>query len=205
MTNGRLLLPGVLLAAACASPVSSSVPSPAPPRASEYRSAELRQPALFVRLTFGAGDFDARDREAIAAQYEGALLDALNARGVLVRDTRVTPSSQGAVTTAIALARAREVQADHVVLVDVRVARQPEVFCRDTRRPFQTTATVWTQGVTVLRTADGAARMTVEPDRARAVVDFEPDCEQPRESQRRSREETVTEAVDRLVRRLLLP
>lgn len=205
MTRARLVLPGVLLAAACASPAAPPVPSPATPRPPAYRPAELRQPALVVRLSFGAGAFDAREREAITVRYEGALLDALNASGILVRDTRIASSAQGAATPAAALARAREVHADHAVLVEARIARQPEVFCRGTRRPLQATATVWTQGVTVLRAADGAARLTVAPDQTHAVMDLEPDCDNPQDSPRRSPDDLITEAAARLVRRLLTP
>jgi hypothetical protein len=205
MLKARLLLAAALLASACASPAAPPAPSPATPRPAAYRPAELRQAALFVRVAFGPGTFAALEREAITTQYEGALLDALNGSGILVRDTRVTSSAQGTATPAAALMRAREVQADHAVLVEARIARQPEVFCRDTRRPLQTTATVWTQGVTILRASDGAARLTVMPDRARAVMDLEPDCEKPQESPRRSRDDLITEAAARLVRRLLSP
>src|SRR2546425_3131047 len=81
----------LLLAAACASPPrESDSPKSAPARARDFRSTELRQPAVFVRVTLATpGAFSDRDRSTLPVAYEGALLEGLNARAVLPRDAQL--------------------------------------------------------------------------------------------------------------------
>lgn len=179
-----------LLTAACATP------APAPAPAPDFRPVELRQPALFVRVTADA-QFAERERAGLPADYEGALLEALNQRAVLVRDVRVVTTLPA---PAAAAARARAVGADHAVLVDVQVERGLQIFCRGTRRAFRAPATVWNQAVEVYRASDGARRFTLPPV---AVADFAEDCQDPQQSRRRSADETIAEAVSRLLTRLL--
>src|SRR3989442_1180446 len=71
-----------LAAAACVSP---SGVERVPIRAADFRPAEVRQPAVVVRVTF-AGALSDREREALPAGDEGALLEGLNARAVLAKD-----------------------------------------------------------------------------------------------------------------------
>ena len=186
----------VVLLAACAPTAERAVP----PAALDFKPAELRQPALMLRVTFGPGNFSPSDRAALATSYEGTLLDGLNARALLARD--VTRVQDGKLDAKAALARAREVGADHAVLVDVRVEQSAAVFCRDSRRAFRAAATVWSQSLEVLRASDGARRLAVDPE-ALAVTDIDADCDDPRASRRRTGDETVGEAVNRLLTRLL--
>lgn len=183
------------LAAGCAAPATT----PAPMQAPDFRPVQVRQPALVVRVAFGDGDFSDRERAALPGEYEGALLEALNARALLARDVSVVKELP---EPPAALARGREVAADHVILVDVRIERGGLVFCRGERRPFQATVTAWRQSATVLRTSDGARRLVIEDARP-DVTDLEEDCDDPRQSRRRSAEETIAEAINRLLKRLL--
>jgi hypothetical protein len=186
-----------LLLAACATPPGARSVSF---RAADFAPAQIRRPAVFVRVALGPGPWSERERRGLAAGYEGALLEALDARAVAVRDVRSGPEAPA--DEAAALGRARAVDADHVVLIAVRVDRGPRRFCLDGRRPFEATATVWRQQARVLRAADGAERLAVGPE-ALTVSDVEPDCDDPRASRRRSPDETIGAAVNRLLGRLL--
>lgn len=192
----------LLLTAACASPPrESGSAKSAPARARDFRSSDLRQPALFVRVVLATpGAFSDRDRSTLPAAYQGALLEGLNARAVLPRDAQLV--TEGKLDARVALARAREVGADHAVLVDVQVERGEPIFCREGRRPFRTAAETWAPALQVLRVSDGSTQLALSGG-ALAMTDLEPDCDDPRASQRRSREETLTESVNRLLRRLL--
>src|SRR5256886_10743275 len=147
-----------LAAAACVSP---SGVERVPIRAADFRPAEVRQPAVVVRVTFAGGLSD-REREALPAEYEGALLEGLNARAVLAKDVQVLAGGDAKLDAHAALERARTLGADHAIVVDVRVATGEMIFCRESRRPFQAPATVWSQSVQVLRSSDGAARRSEE-------------------------------------------
>lgn len=195
----RAWIVGLLALAACASPSRES--TSAPTRAPEFRSRDLRQPALVVRVVLATpGAFSNRERETWPAAYEGALLEGLNARAVLPRDTQLV--ARGSLDARAAVARAREVGADHAILVDVRVERAQPIFCRQSRRPFRADATTWAPTVDVLRASDGN-RMLTASGAALEVADFEPDCDDPRASRRRSGDETMAESVNRLLTRLL--
>lgn len=193
-----------LLAAACAG--RSSEPTATPrPRAERgapgFKASALRQPAVFVRVETGAGQFNQRQVASWPAEYEGALLEALNARAVPARDARLV-SARERLVAADALARAREVGADHVLLIDARVHQNEMAFCRDAR-PFRAVTTVWTQKVRVLRVSDGA--VAFETKKPIDVPAVEPDCDAPRESNRRTPAEHLSAAVDALLKRLLGP
>src|SRR2546425_11213515 len=148
-------------AAACVSPRAGER---VPVRAADFGPAEARQPAVVVRVTFAGGLSD-REREALPAEYEGALLEGLNARAVLAKDVQVLAGGDAKLDAHAALERARTLGADHAIVVDVRVATGEMIFCRESRRPFQAPATVWSQSVQVLRSSDGAARLAI-PERS---------------------------------------
>lgn len=188
------------LATACAAGEPTAlVAAPAP---AGFKPSELRQPAVFVRVAVALGAFGTRERTSLPAIYEGALLDGLNARAVLPRDTqRVTDAR---LDPRLALARAREVGADHAVLVDVTVERGEPEFCRESPRRFRASATTWIQTAEVLRSSDGATRLRLSGP-ALTVTDVQPDCNAPRASHRRSSSETAAEGVTRLLTRLLGP
>lgn len=203
MRNGLALAASILLAAGCASTETSG---PGPRRASDFKPEQVRRPAIFVRFDF-AGTFEDRERQAQLDQYEGVLLEALNARAVLAKAVVFLRERDPRLASDAALAKARELDADHVVYVQVRVVRPAQaVFCSETRRPFRVQATVWGQQVDVLRVRDGASRVAVPGfGGGLDVYDFEPDCDNPRESRRRTPAEAIGEAVTRLLNRVVGP
>lgn len=191
-----------LLVAACAGP-SSEPTSTAPPRADRkaprFKPSALRQPAVFVRVEVAASQMNPRQVSSLPAEYEGALLEGLNARAVPARDVRLVAPRERLVP-ADALARAREVGADHVLVVDARLHQTETAFCRDAR-PFRAMTAVWSQKLQVLRASDGV--MTFETKKPIDVAAVEPDCDAPRDSKRRSPAEHLSAAVDTLLKRLL--
>ena len=190
----------VLLLAGCAS--GGGADGPAPLRARDFAPAQIRQPLILVRLTLGDVELGERDRAAVPGEYEGALLEGLNRRAVLARDVRVLGAREAGFDERRALARAREVGADHAILVDVRVAREVVTACAETRRPLRGSAIVWKQDVAVLRASDGSARLRLVGSPGMSALDTDVDCDKPRESRRRSRADIVDDAVDRLLGRL---
>jgi hypothetical protein len=192
-----VLSAALLAAAACATPPRSEAPAAAP--VSAFSAKELRHPAILVRVAIRAGAGESRERERLIDAYEGALLDGLDQRGVPPRDVQRAPDG---LDTRGVLARGREVGADHVIVVDVTVDRASRLFCRGGRRPFEVMTTVWAQQAEILRTADGAHRLSVGGPTV-AVTDIEANCDDPRASRRRDGPETIREAVSRLLARLL--
>ena len=78
------LLALALLAAACAGPSSEPTAKPKPRadrKAPAFKPSALRQPAVFVRVEI-AGQFSTRQIASWPAEYEGAVLEGLNARDV---------------------------------------------------------------------------------------------------------------------------
>jgi hypothetical protein len=190
------VLPLVLVLAACAGPAGDAEgPGTAP---ADFTPGQMRNPAVVLRIVVGPGDFGAQERASLPASYEGTLMEALDARAVRPRDAqRVSELDRLA-----AAVRAREVGADHALLVDVRVEKLETYFCRDDRRPFRAPVTMWVQAAEVVRASDGVSRLTLSGP-ALTVMDLEPDCESPRESRRRSGGETMREGINRLLKRLL--
>lgn len=195
--RGLLLVLAILLAA-CAGP--SREPTTTRPASAPFKASAVRQPAVFVRVEIGSGQFSERQLESMPGEYEGTLLEALNARAVPAKDVRLL-SSRERLDPKAAVARAREIGADHALLVEARVVQGETVFCREGRRPFRTTTTVWSQRLVVLRASDGAVAFeTMNPVEVAAI---DPDCEAPRESRRRSAAEHMSSAVEALLARLL--
>jgi hypothetical protein len=187
----------VVVLAACAGPAGDAEGPGAVP-AADFSPGQIRNPALVLRIVVGPGEFGAQERSSLSASYEGTLLEALDARAIPPRDAqRVSQIDRLA-----AAVRAREVGADHALLVDVRVEKLETYFCREGRRPFRAPVTMWVQTAEVVRASDGVSRLTLAGP-ALTVMDLEPDCESPRESRRRSGGETVREGVNRLLKRLL--
>ena len=190
-----------LAVAACA---STRGVEPVPIRAADFRPAQIRQPAFVVRLAF-TGQRSDREREALPVEYEGALLEGLNARAVLAKDVQVLAGRDAKLDARAALERARALGADHAIVVDVRVTAGEPIFCRESRRPFRAPATIWSHSVQVLRTSDGATRLTIADDSGLAITDFDADCDNPRASRRLPPWEAVTSAVARLLTRVVGP
>ncbi len=133
-----------LLAGGC---LAAPIDRPAPVTASDFRTEQVRRPAIFVRLVF-AGPFEDQERQRMLADYEGALLEALNTRAVLANDVRILGEREPRLEPVAAVEKARAVGADHAVSVQVRVTRGGQaLFCAETRRPFRAPSTVWGQSV----------------------------------------------------------
>lgn len=193
-----------LAGAACAGGVSGPSGRPGPVRVADFKPEQIRHPVFFVRFEF-ASDFDAKERQAEIADYEGALLDGLNSRAVLAKDVVVLRERDAKLDAAAILGKARLLEADHAVSVDVHAIRPAQaVFCEGTRRPFRAPATVWSQAVSVVRASDGATRLMVEGG-ALEVYDLDADCTNPRESRRRTPTEALNDAVTRLLNRIVGP
>src|SRR2546428_8498382 len=201
MPKGVALGVRVLAAVACA---SAGGVEPVPIRAADFRPAQIRQPAFVVRLAF-AGQRSDREREALPVEYEGALLEGLNARAVLAKDVQVLAGDDAKLDAHAALERARTLGADHAIVVDVRVATGEMIFCRGSRRPFQAPVTVWSQSVQVLRSSDGAARLAIPEDAGLTVTDLDADCDDPRASRRLPTSDVIASAVARLLTRVVGP
>ena len=200
MARTTALLALTLLLAACA-PLDTG---PVPTRAVDFKASQIRQPAVYVRLSFGPGEWNARQRAELPAGYEAALLEGLNAKAVLARDVQVIPERDTRFDARTALARARASGADHAIFVDVRVTQEVATFCTETARPLRGPALVLQQEVEVLRASDGAPRLrVVRPGLAVASVEI--DCDNPRDARRRTPEETLGAAVEKLLVRVLGP
>jgi hypothetical protein len=192
-----------LLLGACAP--TAQAPAVVPVRATDFKSSEIRQPVVFVQVAFGAGQYEDKERRAIPEEYEGALLEGLNARAVLTKEVRVSVGGRDATLDA-ALARARALGADHAIFVEVRLARGVAAFCKESRRSaFQAQATLWAQRAEVARASDGAVRLRLTSSPTLAVYDLDADCDNPRDSRRRSPAEAAAELVNRLLARLFGP
>lgn len=189
---------GVLLWLGLAGCAPTVVAPPGPPLA----PAELGRIVSVVHVSAAPGVFTARERQGLAAAYEGALLEGLNARALLVLDFQ--RAEGGPPDGAEALARARALGADHALLVDVRITREAVLLCAAERRPFRASVTRWRQVLTVLRVEDGLPRLRLA-DRALEATDLDPDCLEPQRSLRRSGPEAAAAAVSRLLARLLGP
>ena len=204
MRNTLALAASVLVAAACA---SSPVTQPAPVRASDFKPEQIRRPAIFVQFVF-SGQFEDKERQGMLADYEGALLEGLNARAVLAKDVQLLGERDPRLEPAAAVEKARALGADHAVYVQVRVVRPAQpLFCAETRRAFRAPATVWSQTVGVLRVSDGVTRLVVPATGGGGleVYDFEADCDKPRDSKRRTPAEALNDAATKLLNRVVGP
>lgn len=189
-----------LLVAGCTLAGRSDAPT-SPVRASDFRSAELRQAVVLVRVVIGsAAALSERERKDAPALYESALLEALDARAILVRDVRSVDATASVPNAGAAAARARDVGVEHALVVSVHVEPSVVRVCEDTRRPLQGRATVWRQEGRVVRAVDAG-----EPVRAEVTTpDIDAECDGPRPSvQRRGVQATAAAAVERLLAKML--
>jgi len=196
-------LPLALLVAGCTLGSRDHSPTAPTTRANDFRPAQVRQAVLLVRVVVAStSELSERDRKELPALYESALLEALDARAILVPDVRSVEARGGVPESAAAAARAREVGVDHALVVDLRVEPDVVRVCEETRRPIEGRATVWRQAARVVRAADGGERLRAEV----TTPDVEADCEESRPSaRRRGVQATATAAVERLVGKLLAP
>jgi hypothetical protein len=187
-----------VLAAGCASGGATTPERTTPTSASDFRPSQLRLAAVTVRVAIDANaDIPERERASLAGLYEGTLVEHLNARALVVRDVQLSTSRE---PLGAAAARAREVGADHAIVVDVRIEPDVVRVCEATARALQGRATVFRQRATVVRASDGVVRSTTEV----TVPAVEADCDAQRPSARaRSAAATATSAVELLLARML--
>lgn len=200
---GLPFLVGALLAAGCARP------EPAALRHPEFKPASIRRPAVVLRLSleqFGGvdeGGAGRRGRGALGEAVEIALLEGLNAEGILPVDVTLSARSASRSSAerdrAQALERARTLKADVLLIAEVSLVQRDLVYCRIERRPFLARTTLWTIGAEVVRIADGT-RLLIEPaDAAHQLGDIEPDCDRRRIERRLSAQEMLERTIQELL------
>lgn len=217
-SGGLPLLLAALLASSCATPQPSAFRHP------DFRPASIRRPVVVLQVSLeqtsllGEGEFSRRERSSLPEAVEIALLEGLNAEGILPVDVTLSArgfSRDGAVSferidRRRALERARTLNADVVLIVGISLSRRDLVYCRaGTRasgaggRPFVAPTTLWTLGAEVLRVADGARLLVEPPGLARQLTDIEPECDRGRIGRRLSAHEMLQRAVQELLALLL--
>lgn len=173
----------------------------APVRSTDDRPLEFRQPALVIAITADAGAVGDRDRQNLPGAYENALLEALNAKAIAVRDVdRVVANRRPDGRAAVA--RAREIGADAAIIIKARIALETVIVCRETRRPLRGQALVVHQDVEVLRVSDGTTRLRIVDSPSLDANDVEIDCDQPRGARRGGVRAATEAAVAKLADRL---
>ena len=192
-------------------------PGPAAFRDPGFRPSQIRRPAIALRVSlnrtgaFGEGEFSAQERAALPEAYEAALLEGLNAEGILPVDISLTAnrSSRGSQAPlegfdqAQARSRGEAVNADYVVIVDVRLGRRELVHC-EAGRPFRALTTVAAAGLELVRLRDGARLLVEPPGNELQATDLVADCER-RRATRQTSQELMEESVGKVLRRLLKP
>jgi hypothetical protein len=188
-----LLLAGCALAGRSDAPIATT-------RANDFRTAEVRQTVVLVRVVIGStAALSERERKEAPMLYEGALLEALDARAILVRDVRSIEPSGAVPDARVAAARARDVGVDHALVVSVSVEPSVVRVCEETRRPLQGRTTVWRQEGRLVRAADGGERLRAEV----TTPDVEAECDGRKPTvQRRGLQATTTAAVERLLAKM---
>jgi hypothetical protein len=191
----------LVLVTGCSLGSGGAPPTASPTRASDFRPAQIRQAVVLVRVIVSpTSRVSERERRDLPALYESALLEALDARAILVRDIRSIDAAGVALDASAAAARAREMGVDHALVVILRVEAAVVRVCEDTPRPLRGEAIVWRQQARVVRAADGGERVRAEV----TTLDVEAECDGPRPSaQRRGVQATTTAAVEQLLGKIL--
>ena len=194
------LLAGLWLLGGCVSPGPVAVRHP------DYRPAEMRRPAVVLQVSldqtgFGEGEFTRAERASIPDQFEAGLIDALNSQGLFPLDVALTASQK--IDRAQALARARSLGADVLLLVDMRLGRRGIVYCRETSRPFVARSTVLAVTLEVLRVSDGTRLLLEPPIAGQLLTDIEAECGRERSIRRLSIEELAGAGISRMLTLLL--
>ena len=188
-----------------------ATPGPAALRHPAFRPAEIRRPFVVLQVSLehtgfiGEGEFSAQERASIPEALEIALLEALNAEGIIPgevtlsarRSSRDSAASLEGIDRKQALERARALKADVVMILDVSLSRRDLVYCREERRRFVARTTLWALGAEVLRVADGARLLVEPPGPALRQGDVEPECDRGRVARRLSAQELVDRVVER--------
>jgi len=179
--------------------VACGVFSGPPPAQREpgFRADSVRRPAVFVRVSISQ-DFEEREWNRIGSEYQGAVEEALNRLGLLPVDTTFAAGAgqhplEG-LDRARPLARARETGAEHLLIVDARLARGRVTVCRESKQPRSGTAAFWEAGLEIRRASDGQP-LLVNPGEGRAV-EVDVDCRTGQVTRRKSMDVMIEESVD---------
>lgn len=198
------LLAGLWLLQGCASPAPVAVREPA------YRPAEIRRPAVVLQVSldqsgFGEGEFTNQERSGLPEQFESTLIDGLNSQGIFPLDVALSAlrAYRGSsdpidrLDRGQALARARSLQADVLLVVDMHLSRRDLVYCRGAGRPFAARTTVVAVTLEVLRVSDGTRLLLEPPDAGLRVTDVDAPCTREQRARRLSSEELADATVSR--------
>lgn len=209
--HALFLLTLLWLLGGCASPAPVAMRDPA------YRPWEIRRPAVVLQVAlaqtgFGEGEFTGGERASLPEEFEAALIDALNTRGIFPLDVTLTAlrhyrggsDSITLVDRGQALARARNLQADVLLVLDMHLSRHDLVFCREVRRPFVARGTiVLAVTLEVLRVSDGVRLLLEPPDADLTFADVAAECAPERRARRLSPQEMTDAATSRIVTLLM--
>jgi len=216
MTALRRLATLLLLPVALGLP-GCGISEPRAFRHPDFTPLNIRRPAVLLQVSLdqaallGEGERSPRERSSIPEAFEIALLEGLNAEGILPVDVtlsarRSTPAGRApfeGIDRRQALDRGRALDADVVVIVGAVLSRLDLVFCREGRRPFIARTTLWTLGAEILRVADRARLLVEPPGPTLQLGDVEPDCERGGIGRRLSVQELLDAAVHRILSLLL--
>ena len=193
-TFTRLTAATVVALAAVACGVFSGPPSAQ--REPGFKAGSVRRPALFVRVSISQ-DFEERERGRIGSEYQGAVEEALNRLGLIPVDTTLAFGAGQRpledLDRARTLARARETGAEHLLIVDARLARGRVTLCRESKQPRSGTAAFWEARLEILRASDGQP-LLVEPGEAPAV-EVDVDCRTGKVTRRKTMDVMIEESV----------
>lgn len=172
----------------------------------DYRPAAIRRPAVVLQVSldrrgFAEEAFTREERAAIPDQFEAGLLDALNSQGIFPLD--ITLTTAGTPNRGEALARARSLRADLLLLVDMHLGRRDLVYCRETARPFLARSTLLEVTLEVLRVSDGTQLLLEPPAPDQPLTDIEAECGREPSVRRMSLEELAGAGISRALALLL--
>jgi hypothetical protein len=188
------VLAALLLGAGCGAVGASG---PTAWRAPGFQPLAVKRPAVVIAVSTdhaaAASRAPAREVESQPERYATELGEALNALGILPVDVALEAAAPP--DPARALARARQLGAEHLLIVDARLKRGNVVHCRDARRPVAGPTVYWEAGLQVLRVGDGAYLLAEPAGVANRVVDVELDCATGRVERRRSMAEMIERAA----------
>src|SRR6266536_2681206 len=140
-TKATLALLTLSLLSGCASSTTSTAL-----REPGFRATTIRRPALLVRVNV-ADDVGQRERARIPEDYQAAVVEGLDRLGILALDVAVAPSDRSRALDGIdrtsAITRAREAEAEHLVIVDERLYRGDLLHCKERGRRLVGPTTYW--------------------------------------------------------------
>lgn len=182
-----------------------------------YRPSEIRRPAVVLQVSldqtgFGEGEFTSQERAGLPEQLEAGLIEGLNTRGIFPLDValialrayRSTSAPIDGLDRNQALARARTLRADVLLVMDMHLSRRDLVFCRGGGRPVLARGTtVMALTLEVLRVSDGTRLLLEPPDADLTLTDVEAECTPDRRLRRLSAAEMSEGAASRIVTRLM--